>query len=311
MKLHPKILAMAGSVLVAGLPLASHQSFAQQLDASAPSVEPVPGFASVDIGGRSLRYKCAGQGSPTVIVEPGLGISLETVFSWDRKMGWALIFPKIQKATRICVYDRAGLGRSDKAPVPRTSSDVANDLHALLTKANIPPPYVFAGQSFGGMNARMFANKYPQSVAGMVLISSTHPDQWPRWAQAFPPPPPAAHEHPIMRDLREGGPDFSKTAEWIDLRANANLVRATSSLGDIPLIVLSPDPNWNDPAIPDELQNVFRPITQELEADLAKLSTHGKQVVAKKAGHNIQLDEPQLVIDAILDVVKQVRRRQG
>ena len=86
---------------------------AQQFDVSAPSSEPVPGFASIDVGGRSLRYKCFGAGVPTVLIEPGGGVSLETVFSLDRPIGWAMIVPQISKLTRVCVYDRCGQARRE------------------------------------------------------------------------------------------------------------------------------------------------------------------------------------------------------
>jgi len=293
-------------LLVAGVLICSHTGAAQPLDAGAPSAEPVPGFASVDIGGRSLRYRCAGEGTPTVLIEPGGGVSLETVFSWNRPIGWAGIVPRIEKLTRVCVYDRAGLGRSDPAPMPRTSLDVAKDLHALLEKAAIAGPYVLAGQSLGGMNARMFASLYPDQVAGMVLVDSSHPDQYPRLAKALPAPSPGESE--FLQGWRQG-PDLSKTREWIDLKANADLVRATGSIGDKPLIVLTQSPTWNDPYAPDDVEPLIDTVTQELQADLVQLSTNGKQIVAKKAGHNIQQDEPELVIDAIVDVVKQVRAR--
>lgn len=185
--------------LATGVLTCSEAGGAQQLDASAPSAEPVPGFASVDIGGRSLRYKCTGEGTPTVVIEPGGGVSLETVFSWGKPIGWAVIVPQTAKLTRVCVYDRAGLGRSDAAPLPRTSLDVAKDLHALLERADIAPPYIFVGQSFGGMNARMFASLYPQTIAGMV-------------------PPPTPGESEFLQGWRKG-PDLSKSREWVDLKA--------------------------------------------------------------------------------------------
>ena len=150
-----------------------------QSDPGAPSAEPVPGFASVDIGGRSLRYRCTGRGVPTVIIEPGGGVSLETVISWNLTRGWPAVIPAVAKTTRVCAYDRAGLGRSDKAALPRTSRDVAADLHLLLEKAGIQPPYVLAGQSFGGMNVRMFTHLFPDTVAGLVLIDSSLPDLYP------------------------------------------------------------------------------------------------------------------------------------
>jgi pimeloyl-ACP methyl ester carboxylesterase len=277
-----------------------------QSDPGAPSAEPVPGFASVDIGGRSLRYKCVGSGTPTVIIEPGGGVSVETVISWNFTRGWPAIIPAIARQTRVCAYDRAGLGRSDKAPLPRTSVDVAKDLHALLEKADIAPPYVLAGQSFGGMNVRMFTHLYPQTVAGVVLIDSSHPDAYLELAKVLPLPEPGDKNYELIKGWREG-PDLSRSREWIDLKANAALIRTTSDLGDRPLIVLTQSPQWNDPYAPDDLEPVIDAVGQRQQEGLARLSTRSKFIVANKAGHNIQADEPQLVIDAILDVVKQVR----
>lgn len=279
---------------------------AQQFDVSAPSAEPVPGFTSVDIGGRSLRYNCFGEGTPTVLIEPGGGVSLETVFSLDTPIGWAVIVPQISKLTRVCVYDRAGLGRSDPAPVPRTSLDVAKDLHELLDRAHIAPPYVIAGQSFGGMNARMFASLYPQTIAGIVLVDSSHPDTYPEVTKVLPPPTPG--ESKFLQGWRTG-PDLSRTREWIDLKANADLVRATGGFGDKPLVILVRSPTWNDPFAPDDVEPLLDEVLQRLDTQLLTLSSDSKRIVAKKAGHNIQLDDPQLVVDAITDVVARARRR--
>jgi len=251
---------------------------------------------------------CAGEGTPTVLIEPGGGASMETVFSLQKPIGWANVFPEVKKVTRTCVYDRAGLGRSDKAPLPRTSLDVAKDLAVLLEKAQIAPPYVLAGQSFGGMNVRMFASLYPDTVAGMVLVDSSHPDGYPEVAKVLPPPSP--NESPFLKGWREG-PDLSKTREWVDLKANADLVRATGGIGDKPLIVLTASPDWNDPFAPDDLEPLIDAVHQRLQAGLLTLSTNSKQVVAKKAGHVIQAEEPQLVIDAILDVIAQVRAQSS
>lgn len=280
---------------------------AQQFDASAASAKPVTGFASVDVGGRSLRYRCSGDGTPTVLIEPGGGVSLETVFSWDKPIGWAVVVPQVSKVTRVCVYDRAGLGRSDPAPVPRTSFDVAKDLHALLERTHIAAPYVIAGQSFGGMNARMFASLYPETIAGMVLVDSSHPDTYPELAKVLPPPTPG--ESPFLQGWRNG-PDLSKTREWVDLKANADLVRATGGIGDKPLIVLTQGPDWNDPFAPDDVEPLIDRVNQTLDAQLLTLSSDSKLIVAKTAGHNIQAEDPQLVIDAIRDVVISVRNKK-
>jgi pimeloyl-ACP methyl ester carboxylesterase len=204
--------------------------------------------------------------------------------------------------TRVCVYDRAGVGQSDKVPGPPiTSVAVATDLRALLRNAGEQPPYVLAGQSFGGMNIRMFAYLYPDTVAGMVLVDSSHPDQYPRFAQVLPKR--TSGESAVLRGLRDGPDDAG-----IDFEANANLVRAIGGLGDKPLIVLTRSPNWpGDSFVPREWGALVEPVWQQLQAELVKLSSKGKQVVAKKAGHNIQADEPELVVAAILDVVVQVK----
>jgi hypothetical protein len=135
-------------------------------------------FHDADIRGRNLRYKCIGEGSPTVVVERGLGgTPLEIVFSQEPSTGWAAIASEVRKVTR-CVYDRAGAGRSDSAPTRRTSFDVAFDLAALLKAADIRPPYILAGRSFVGLNARVFASRYPELVAGNAANTA-----WPKQAR--------------------------------------------------------------------------------------------------------------------------------
>jgi pimeloyl-ACP methyl ester carboxylesterase len=277
------IKMLAAAIIFYGVAVGS---FAQRLDAAAPSSEPMPGFRDGDAGARKLRYRCTGEGTPVVLIEAGGETSFETLFSWERTLnfrpGWLDVIAGIEKVTRVCVYDRAGLGRSGKAPFPRTSADVANDLHALLRNEKIATPVVCAGQSFGGSNCRIFASRHPRIIAGMVLIDTTDADSRIR-------------------------PDLTKSAEWIDLAANSVLLRNAKGISDKPLIVLTASPASTDPMIPPEQQQEWSRIHQELQHQLLGLSTHSRQVIAAKAGHNIQRDEPHLVIDAVLDVVKQVR----
>jgi len=264
-------------------------AFAQQLDAAAPSAEPMPGFLDGDAGSRKLRYRCAGEGAPTVLIEAGGATSFETLYSWERTLNfrppWLIVIAGIEKVTRVCVYDRAGLGRSDKAPLPRTSADVVTDLHALLLNERIVVPIVCVGHSFGGSNCRIFASRHPVLVAGMVLIDTSDAD-----ARVVP--------------------DLTNSAEWIDLKANAKLLRKARGIGDKPLIVLTASPTSTDPMIPPEQQQESNRVHQELQRELLDLSTNSRQVIATRAGHNIQREEPQLVIDAVLEVVKQVRARR-
>jgi hypothetical protein len=120
----------------------------------------------IDVGGHSLHLACTGSGSPTVVLQPGGG-DYSTVTAW--------IAPAVAVHTRVCVYDRAGRGWSEPAERPQDATQVATDLHTLLQRANVPGPYVLAGHSFGGLYSLTHADRYPDDVAGMVLIDSTNP----------------------------------------------------------------------------------------------------------------------------------------
>ena len=124
---------------------------------------------SVDIGGRSLNIYCSGEGGPAVILDTG-----------GSAPGYGNLFMQRQVAqfTQACWYDRAGLGWSDPSPVEQTSAAIAEDLHALLHAAGVPPPYVLVGSSFSGFIVRSFAGKYPSEVAGAVLVDAAHEDQY-------------------------------------------------------------------------------------------------------------------------------------
>jgi len=124
----------------------------------------------VDVGPYRLHLECTGTGAPTVILEPGQGASAATL---------GRIAPTVARDTRVCVYDRAGLGWSDAASTPPDGAQIATDLHTLLDRANVPGPYVLAGHSFGGLYVMSFAAQYPEQVAGMVLVDSTAPKSTP------------------------------------------------------------------------------------------------------------------------------------
>ena len=118
----------------------------------------------IDVGGHQLYLSCVGSGSPTIVLEPGAGAT-------SSQMGW--IAPTVARSTRVCVYDRAGRGRSEPADSPQDGARIATDLHTLLHRAGEPGPYVLAGHSFGGLYVRIFAAHYPDEVAGLVLVDST------------------------------------------------------------------------------------------------------------------------------------------
>jgi pimeloyl-ACP methyl ester carboxylesterase len=126
---------------------------------------PMPGRL-IDVGGHRLHLSCTGSGSPTVVLEPGAGMM-------SSSLGW--IAPAVARDTRVCVYDRAGRGWSESADASQDGLQIATDLHTLLQRGQVPGPYVLAGHSFGGLYVLTFAARYPDEVAGMVLIDSTAP----------------------------------------------------------------------------------------------------------------------------------------
>lgn len=125
----------------------------------------------IDVGGHGLHLHCTGSGSPTVVLEPGAG-------DFSSVMGW--VSPAVAGDTRVCVYDRAGRGWSEPTDVPQDATQIATDLHTLLQRGDVPGPYVLAGHSFGALYVLTFADRYPDEVAGLVLVDSANPASRPQ-----------------------------------------------------------------------------------------------------------------------------------
>ncbi len=253
---------------------------------------PTPISGKIDVGGYKLQISCSGQGTPAVIIDSGLGIPA---------LGsghWRVVNAAIKKTTQICLYDRAGIGSSDSAPGPygsgRTSQDLVKDLHTLLLNANVSGPYILVGHSIGGYNVRLYASQYPQEVVGIVLVDSAHPDQWSEFSAVLPP----ASRPPT---------DPFSNPESMDLLASADQVKTSKSLGDLPLVVVTRAPGTSIPNLSPELSAKVDQIWQDLQIDLTGLSSNSTQMIATYAGHNIPVDEPQLVIDAILKVMDEAK----
>ena len=123
----------------------------------------------IDLGGFRLHLDCAGSGRPTVVFDAALAGS---------SISWTYVQPAVAEFARTCAYDRAGFGRSDRGPLPRTAGRLADELHALLVRSGEPPPYVLVGHSFGGLVTRIFAARYRSVTAGLVLVDPAHPEDW-------------------------------------------------------------------------------------------------------------------------------------
>src|SRR3954451_15791966 len=153
------LAALVGLIAILALAGASYEAIAATGDAR----HYPPAGQLVDVGGFRLHIDCVGTGSPTVVLDAGLGGS---------SLDWSLVQSELGRSTRVCAYDRAGMGWSDPGPQPRTPGQIARELHTLLTNAGIAGPYVLVGHSLAGKNVRLFALQHPDQVAGMVLVDA-------------------------------------------------------------------------------------------------------------------------------------------
>jgi pimeloyl-ACP methyl ester carboxylesterase len=281
---------------------------------------PMPG-RRFDVGGFKMHIDCTGEGSPTVILDSGLG---------DTYLSWVKVQPQVAKFTRVCSYDRAGLGYSESSSQPRTSKVIATELHALLQAAGIATPYVLVGHSVGGFNVRLYASLYPTEVAGMVLVDASHPSQlerlppgikdmeadWMRKAEfteytmpfGIPRLLGQCDDDPAVRAAAcNWHTAVAAVAELKSFPESAAQTAATGSLGDIPLLVVSHDPNKRLGSFPAGIAKPANEAWEKMQEELAHLSTRGTQVVAAGSSHDIQFDRPDVVIEGVRGVVEQLR----
>ncbi len=289
----------------------------------------------VEIDGHKLHIYLSGEGSPTVVFESGGA-------SWS--LDWYPIQTEIAQFTGACSYDRAGFGWSDPGPKPRTSQQIVTELHSLLSKAGVRKPYIFVGASFGGHTARLFAKQYPDEVAGIILLDGRHeslnskmPSSWKKleitgkgmyqfmlaasklgvlnflgklMGDKAVPPNVIKLPSEIRSTYLEVGfqPKYfqSNLDELAASSESDKQLAATGSLGNIPLTVIRhgiPDLFSSMPAMhAEQAEKVW----QELQIDLANLSSNSQLLVAEKSGHGIQVDQPEIVVEAIRKMVKLV-----
>jgi pimeloyl-ACP methyl ester carboxylesterase len=256
---------------------------------------------SVDIGGRSLHLRCQGEGSPTVILEAGgFGTPSEV---------WGAVMPQVAEVTRVCRYDRANnqTGRSDPAPTPRTAADIVADLHALLQAADVPGPYVLVGPSVAGLIVRLYAATYPDDVVGLVLVDASHEEQ-PTVLGAFLTPEELALSQRL--DFESGDPEGILTAEsYPETLAQVREARDSAPLRSMPLVVLiaGQTEDLTESGYSAHEQAVWWPLTRVFGADLAALVPDGRLIVVEESGHVIHEEQPEVVVQAIMDVVNAVR----
>jgi pimeloyl-ACP methyl ester carboxylesterase len=239
--------------------------------------------------GRGLYVRCTGAGSPTVVMEAGdEGDSSQYAFAEQA----------VAKKTRTCVYDRANLGRSDPAPGPRRLPDLVGDLENLLDSAEIPGPYVLVGTSGGGFIVAGYAEEHPDRVAGMVLVDT--------------PPASGTYVDPPRELVEILDPDNPKNVEHRDyIRVERDAWEARRRIGDVPMRVITAD--YPEEIVKQEYFTELHPSMRrnvELQMGWLDASPQAKQIVVH-TGHAVQEEKPEVVIEAILDVVREARSKQG
>jgi pimeloyl-ACP methyl ester carboxylesterase len=242
-------------------------------------------------GGRSLFVHCVGSGSPTVVLESGAG---------SNAMEWQAVQSQLRRTTRTCAYDRAGIGNSVAPPGVRNARDEITDLRRLLGRVHIDPPYVLVGHSYGGVLARVLAHLYPTEVGGLVLIDTIGRDGRRRQLAIWP-----KSQAPEIRT------DLSTTViDGVDLAIGDTLASRVTTLGDMPLAVITAGREDNFPRTPARLARNLRRLWGRMQNELAGLSDNSVHVIALRSNHDIpspRSGQPSVVITAVQAVVRAAR----
>ena len=232
----------------------------------------------VSINGTDLYYEHIANSNDklTIVFESGYG--------WDLN-NWNPIRDEVSKFANIFMYDRDGVGKSAKSNQPKHSIKIIENLRSMLQKRDIKTPYVLIGHSFGGLNVRLYASKYPEDVVGVILLDSVHEDQNKKMVSFF-----------TKKIQEEYLGQFTVEASRSEFEESLEQVRGTS-LGNIPLIVMTGGTQLH---YTTESMNVW----MEFQKDLANLSSNSIHLIVKEAGHAIHIDHPQPVIKAIIKMME-------
>jgi pimeloyl-ACP methyl ester carboxylesterase len=307
---------------------------------------PPPG-RMVDIGGRSLHLIDRGAGGPAVVFESGISATC---------LNWTQVRSQVERCASACTYDRAWLGWSDPAPLPRTTLAIMDDLHALVESTQIPRPFILVGHSFGGMLVRAYAVKYPDDVAGLILVDPLSPNEWlkasPAQARMLSRGVRLARRGAVLArigvvraslaalmaggrlvpqliarlssgrgesvisrlvgEVRKMPPETwpMVRAHWCQSKGFLGLAAYLESLPTSSAEAIAIEERSGQPgAMPITVLSAANSTPEQLEQReaWARRSPRGQHIIARKSGHWIQLDEPELVVQAIREMIGLVK----
>ncbi len=282
------------------------------------------------VDGHVMHLYCTGAGSPTVVIEGGLG---------DTWINWQMVQPELARVTRVCSYDRAGLGWSDPDSGPRDAVAISDQLHELLQRADITGRLVLIGQSAGGLYVRRYVTKYSTDIAGLVLVDSTPPESFDRipgnretpaqrnqrhreallWklkdamglsrlmGQCKASLPPSLKAYEGYAQAAECRPQYETSwlGEMDEFETSANEA-ANRTFGDLPLLIISQDPDRPKPGWPAK-DIAANPIWAAMQDNLKTLSARSRRIVARGSGHKVQIDRPDVIVAAVGEMILQIR----
>jgi pimeloyl-ACP methyl ester carboxylesterase len=233
-----------------------------------------------EINGCKLYAKLTGEYNekPTIIMDAGYG---------DHSKAWDPVLKELSMLSSVFTYDRAGLGKSGRSTSPRTSREMVKELKELLAEANIAPPYILVGHSFGGGNMRMYATEYSDEVCGLVLVDSTPEEYRERFLPTMP------------KDFQEAyHKQFDREGNYDEFMESLRQLKDTRRRLDVPLIVLSAGKKAHYSAESQALWN-------DMQRELIEISSQGELVIAENSAHYIQRDEPDVIVDAVRKLIDQ------
>jgi pimeloyl-ACP methyl ester carboxylesterase len=254
-----------------------------------------PNFADID--GRRFAWWSSGSGTPTVVLETGLGAE---------SAEWQPVQAAIENRFRVFRYDRAGRGASDPASEPRDASAMADDLARLLDAARMPAPWLLVGHSYGGLLMRLFAQRFRAQTCGLVLVEAMHEDQFEAFGPAFVEP--AADDSAALTAMRalwrDGWRDPRTTPEGIDFPASFEQARSIGTLGDLPMAVIVADSFAHSPFFDAQRRDDVQRQWEAMQASFLRLSSRAELIRVPQSEHFVQRDAPQAIVDAIERVAR-------
>lgn len=294
------------------------------------ATHPAPG-KFYQVHGHSMHLYCTGSGAPTIVLEAGWGVSGPVV-------GWGNLQPALAQITRVCSYDRAGLGWSEPQPGAADADHVAANLHELLKQAGVTGPMVLMSHSWGGIYVRDYLTKYPADVEGLILMDSATPDQQKRFAAVAGPQndshlalliridrllysagiprlmgackPPAGWEAKAGRALGEDGCRMRFDAllnEYKHFDASSAETLHSGPYGDLPILIISHDPATGAAANEPPEARKLEVLAAEMQEEQKQLSTHSLRIIANGSGHEVHTERKALVVSEVQRFIAQIR----